>query len=233
MRIRQDTPDADIYYFGGVEWSWDAASTSDTEARIYLNAPSGRVGLHLKDASLAPSETRYFHTDHLGSIELVTNHLGEVIDRLSYSPWGQRRQDVWTHGNSFHKGVERRGFTGHEHLAYADFELIHMNGRVYDPVLARFVSGRSLCRRSGRLAESEPLCLRGQQPGQSDRSERAFYRPHPGLCLQPSYHLDYGESGAGSGHRRPASGHQRGRLGGRAARSGAWGSRRRHCPWHR
>ncbi len=139
-RIRQDTPDADIYYFGGVEWSWNADSTSDTEARIYLDAPSGRVGLHLKDASLAPSETRYFHADHLGSIELVTNHFGEVIDRLSYTPWGQRRQDVWTHGNSFHKGVERRGFTGHEHLAYADFELIHMNGRVYDPALARFVS---------------------------------------------------------------------------------------------
>ncbi len=31
-RIRQDTPDGDIYYFGGVEWSWNAASTSDREA---------------------------------------------------------------------------------------------------------------------------------------------------------------------------------------------------------
>ena len=139
-RIRQDTPSEDIYYFGAVEWSWNAASTLDTGARIYLNAPSGRVGVHLKDASLAAKETRYFHTDHLGSIELVTNHFGEVVDRLSYTPWGQRRQDVWTHGKSFHKGAERRGFTGHEHLAYSDFELIHMNGRVYDPLLARFVS---------------------------------------------------------------------------------------------
>jgi len=31
-----------------------------------------------------------------------------------------------------------RGFTGHEHLA--EFELIDMNGRIYDPMLGRFFS---------------------------------------------------------------------------------------------
>ena len=31
-----------------------------------------------------------------------------------------------------------RGFTGHEHLD--DFQLVHMNGRVYDPSLGRFMS---------------------------------------------------------------------------------------------
>jgi len=31
-----------------------------------------------------------------------------------------------------------RGFTGHEHLAAV--ALIHMNGRVYDPLIARFLS---------------------------------------------------------------------------------------------
>ncbi|MGE0583479.1 MAG: RHS repeat-associated core domain-containing protein [Steroidobacteraceae bacterium] len=35
-------------------------------------------------------------------------------------------------------GLTRRGYTGHEMLDSID--LIHMNGRVYDPVIARFVS---------------------------------------------------------------------------------------------
>ena len=35
-------------------------------------------------------------------------------------------------------GETRRGFTGHEHLD--NVGLIHMNGRVYDPVLGRMLS---------------------------------------------------------------------------------------------
>lgn len=34
-------------------------------------------------------------------------------------------------------GATPRGFTGHEHLDGVG--LIHMNGRVYDPVLGRFL----------------------------------------------------------------------------------------------
>ena len=34
--------------------------------------------------------------------------------------------------------AEARGFTGHEH--YADLNIINMNGRLYDPVIARFFS---------------------------------------------------------------------------------------------
>jgi len=34
--------------------------------------------------------------------------------------------------------AETRGFTGHEH--YADLGIINMNGRLYDPVIARFFS---------------------------------------------------------------------------------------------
>jgi RHS repeat-associated protein len=40
---------------------------------------------------------------------------------------------------------EERGYTGHEHLD--DVTLIHMNGRAYDPQLARFTSPDRSCRR--------------------------------------------------------------------------------------
>ncbi|NKQ41001.1 MAG: hypothetical protein HF962_05475 [Sulfurovum sp.] len=34
--------------------------------------------------------------------------------------------------------ITHRGYTGHEHIQKT--HLIHINGRVYDPVIARFIS---------------------------------------------------------------------------------------------
>ncbi len=33
--------------------------------------------------------------------------------------------------------ITQRGFTGHEHVDHAD--VFHMNGRIYDPTLGRFM----------------------------------------------------------------------------------------------
>ena len=77
-------------------------------------------------------------TDHLGSLTAVINAETDSVTRYSYNAWGRARdpQD-WTRpyeGELF----AGRGYTGHEHLQA--FSLINMNGRVYDPVLARFLS---------------------------------------------------------------------------------------------
>ncbi|MGL6159699.1 RHS repeat-associated core domain-containing protein [Microbulbifer sp.] len=63
------------------------------------------------------------------------------------SPWGARRRpDNWQKLSQqeqidqfsvFGNPATTRGFTGHEHLD--ESSLIHMNGRMYDPDLARFV----------------------------------------------------------------------------------------------
>jgi len=65
------------------------------------------------------------------------------VERLSYDAWGKRRtatgDDAWTDSViAITPGNTPRGFTDHEHLD--DFELVHMNGRVYEPVLGRFLS---------------------------------------------------------------------------------------------
>jgi len=77
-------------------------------------------------------------SDNLGSINAVINAQTNEIRKYSYSAWGiPRDPDDWT--NSFEEELfSGRGFTGHEHLS--EFDLINMNGRVYDPVLARFLS---------------------------------------------------------------------------------------------
>ncbi len=83
--------------------------------------------------------TRYFHTDHLGSISVITDENGLVVERLSYDAWGKRR---FANGADDPTGSitseTTRGFTGQEELSVSG--LVHLNGRVYDPLLARFTS---------------------------------------------------------------------------------------------
>jgi len=59
---------------------------------------------------------------------------------MSYDVWGVRRDPVnWFPSIANNEPViTNLGFTGHEHLD--KFSLINMNGRVYDPVIARFIS---------------------------------------------------------------------------------------------
>ncbi len=81
----------------------------------------------------------YIHTDLLSSIERITNATGQLVSEYTYTPWGGR---VLLSGVN----ITDRGYTGHEHLSpFGDdsnggFCLINMNGRIYDPVLARFLS---------------------------------------------------------------------------------------------
>jgi RHS repeat-associated protein len=85
------------------------------------------------------SKTLCFHTDHLGSVAVITNEAGAVVERLAYDAWGKRR---FPNGADDPAGsIESqttRGFTGHEQLD--DVALVHMNGRVYDPLLGRMIS---------------------------------------------------------------------------------------------
>lgn len=73
----------------------------------------------------------YAHTDHLGSIVSLTDSAGVAVFKANYDAWGKQTVSLNTIG--FH-----RGYTGHEHLA--EFGLINMNGRMYDPVVGRFLS---------------------------------------------------------------------------------------------
>ena len=73
-------------------------------------------------------------------LQTFPNSAGTVIERLAYEPFGKRRAaDGASDPTDAIKGVTAdRGFTGHEHLD--DLALIHMNGRVFDPLVGRFLS---------------------------------------------------------------------------------------------
>jgi len=69
----------------------------------------------------------------------ATNDKGKVVEEYAYDPWGLRRNPTKWHEPDTRKSfLFDRGYTLHEHLD--DFGLVNMNGRVYDPLLAQFLS---------------------------------------------------------------------------------------------
>lgn len=114
----------------GVAGSWTGTN--------YLTVAGQLIGMRVEKPDDTDA-TRYFHKDHLGSISVVTDEAGAVVERLSYDAWSKRR---YANGADDPAGAitsqSTRGFTEHEQLAAVG--LVHMNGRVYDPMLARFAS---------------------------------------------------------------------------------------------
>ena len=82
------------------------------------------------------SEFRYLHADALGNIDTITDSHGAVLQRIAYSPFGTRQ--VTASNDPDYQAWTDRGFTGHEHLD--GLGLIHMNARLYDPEIGRFLS---------------------------------------------------------------------------------------------
>ncbi|MCG8370866.1 MAG: RHS repeat-associated core domain-containing protein, partial [Proteobacteria bacterium] len=92
--------------------------------------------------------TLYTLKDHLGSLDVILDDTGAVEQKLAFGPWGQRRDATnWKEVNSgnslialgltFDSSRTTRGFTGHEMVDSVG--IVHMNGRIYDPFLGRFL----------------------------------------------------------------------------------------------
>lgn len=90
------------------------------------------------------SNFTYLIKDHLGSIHTVTDQSGLVANATSmhFGAFGERQNASWNSaisqsGSRLQNMINSRGFTGHEHVD--GLGIIHMNGRIYDPKLGRFL----------------------------------------------------------------------------------------------
>lgn len=141
QRIVQTRKDNSVTIYAGqqeVEMSAGGAPTVKT----YW--PLG-IGLEIDYPDLT-SKQLWTHKDRLGSVVAMTSPAGGLLDpggRMAYDTWGQRRavaggpEQVDLTGQP-----DNKGFTGHEMLDALG--LVHMNGRVYDPLIGRFISGDPL-----------------------------------------------------------------------------------------
>ena len=138
QRFQQVTPQGTTLYFDsfGAHAEFMPGSGQWNE---YLKVGNVLVGVRFLALATETVTLRYFHTDHLGSIAVITDGNGAVAERLSYDAWGKRR---FANGADDPSGSitsqTTYGFTGQEELSVTG--LVHLNGRVYDSLIGRMMS---------------------------------------------------------------------------------------------
>ncbi len=140
------------YLSDGTELTYPRMHAENSYEKIYKSTLSDNVVFVRSEPYTGDSETyfQYLHKDHLGSIVAVTDDQIDAeapVQEVGFDPFGNRRSTDWlgVMGSDIVESIlntpERkttRGFTGHEHLDRTGF--IHMNGRVYDSVIGRFLT---------------------------------------------------------------------------------------------
>jgi len=128
---------------GGGNLFYEKETQSDLtlEHRHYVQAGTMLVGVYVTTSTGGEGQMRYFHRDNVGSIMAVSNSAGARLEPLGYEAFGQRRgyNGAADPSCGLSANYTDRGFTAHEHLDDG-LCLIHMNGRVYDPRIARFLT---------------------------------------------------------------------------------------------
>lgn len=95
-------------------------------------------------------EYLYLHRDYQGTILAISGNGGTIKERRQFDAWGNLKKYYkneveiasTTFNNVDFEIVTDRGYTAHEHLFSVG--LIHMNARLYDPVLRTFLSADAL-----------------------------------------------------------------------------------------
>ncbi|HKU17653.1 MAG TPA: RHS repeat-associated core domain-containing protein, partial [Candidatus Saccharimonadales bacterium] len=131
--------------------AFEAVTTGGvTTYRYHLSADSREVAeVDLSNSgSNVVEKISYVLSDHLGSVDVVetTDASGNLLSTtdMSFSAWGGRREPstwlppVGSSETQTDHAADRYGFTHQEMLD--NVGIVHMNGRIYDPNLGRFLS---------------------------------------------------------------------------------------------
>ncbi|WP_445357512.1 FG-GAP-like repeat-containing protein [Microbulbifer sp. ANSA002] len=132
----------ETWYIGGIERIQKSSAPNEIEWKRQLGTAVYTVKTDLAYA-VQSTDKLFLYKDHLGSMDLITDKAGNVKQEMSFDAWGQRRNTANWNAlslsalSSFDHSRTTRGYTGHEMLD--EVGLIHMNGRIYDPRLGRFM----------------------------------------------------------------------------------------------
>jgi RHS repeat-associated protein len=138
QRFKQMSPEGTTLYFDAFDVHVELFRGTTNTWNEYLSIGNRMIAVRFLHSDETVS-TRYFQLDHLGSIAVITDENAAVVERLSYDAWGKRRfPDGTDDPTGSITSQTSRGFTGQEMLA--DIGLVHLNGRVYDPLVGRMMS---------------------------------------------------------------------------------------------
>ncbi|MBJ7311490.1 Ig-like domain-containing protein [Rugamonas sp. CCM 8940] len=142
QRVRQERSDGTKLIYAGAQ----EVENRSGPVTVKTYWPMG-IGMEVEREGGA-TELNWIHLDRLGSPIAISDQGGNVVEKLAYDAWGKRRQldgrpvNGTATPDSIDGKVDNRGFTGHEMLDQLD--LVHMNGRVYDPLIGKFLSADPL-----------------------------------------------------------------------------------------
>lgn len=106
-------------------------STGEEKHILYIGGtPYESNVVYLKDFTQSSGSYRFLHKDYLGSILAISDDEGNLLEEAHFDAWGQLVAGSIS--------LLDRGYTSHEH--FDDVGIIHMNGRLYDPLLRRFLN---------------------------------------------------------------------------------------------
>jgi RHS repeat-associated protein len=129
QRYKQEAGTKKTLYLGNVEVEIIGASI--TFRRVI-------AGTALQTIAGATTATRYLFHDQLGSVVRIASATGALVDSMDFLAFGARRNvDTQAANDPSPPTLTPRGFTGHEMLD--SLNLIHMNGRIYDQYLGKFL----------------------------------------------------------------------------------------------
>lgn len=125
------------YYLPNFEKQLFAANGKE-QLIHYISGGDGMAAIYVIEDGVG--SVYYPYTDYLGSILRITDDAGSNIAEQSFDAWGRKRNPANLSYSSIPSVPDwlYRGYTGHEY--YDEFELINMNGRMYDPIVGRMLS---------------------------------------------------------------------------------------------
>jgi RHS repeat-associated protein len=148
----------------------------------------------LEETKNAVVTNKYLHQDQLGSVARITNASGTILESMDFAAFGERRNVIdprltFNNGGQVSNGTvtlpnnqiltlyaTKRGFTGHEMVD--GFDIVHMNGRIYDNMIGRFL-------------QADPVV---QDPSNTQNFNRYTYVwNNPLAYTDPSGYMSFGQ----------------------------------------
>ena len=130
-------------YIGGLLEKVEIGGVTDWRHSIVAGGETVAI---VSRKSSGTNATWYLLKDHLGSIAKILNGSGQEYVSESFEAFGARRDpNDWSGPCPCAdldkiRQVTRRGYTEHEMIGGQSMGLIHMNGRVQDAIIGRFLS---------------------------------------------------------------------------------------------
>jgi RHS repeat-associated protein len=124
-------------------FTWGAPGISLWGSAAATNPPRFKWGTDPWSASPNTVSWSYFNLDHLGSVAVITNQSGSVVQRRSFDAWGKQRNPNGTAATcGTVSAPTTRGFTNQEEMPTQC--LVNLNARLYDASIGKFMAADSI-----------------------------------------------------------------------------------------